>query len=229
MQRPWTEQIILLSLCTSSPSPQTLSFLTHMQDKENGPGTEQIPHSTCRSVRLTGSDPTDSPFSSIVFKFSSFWLLQTVIQIYFKQLLGDLSTRTFQEAHRATSQRWLLHQWPKQEEEENTLPGLQGMVITVYQSLTLTSAHSRLRLQSGGALQGKGLCLLLIWPLQYSLFFGGFFPPLYPALVSLWHSQRGKHDSSSSARHTAVRLGFFFFYTLFYCYCKANREHVQIL
>lgn len=138
-------------------------------------------------------------------------MLQTVIQIYFKQLLGDLSTRTFQEAHRATSQRWLLHQWPKQEEEENTLPGLQGMVITVYQSLTLTSAHSRLRLQSGGALQGKGLCLLLIWPLQYSLFFGGFFPPLYPALVSLWHSQRGKHDSSSSARHTAVRLGFFFF------------------
>lgn len=66
-------------------------------------------------------------------------------------------------------------------------------------------------LSKRGALQGKGLCLLLIWPLQYSLFFGGVFPPLYPALVSLWHSQRGKHDSSSSARHTAVRLGFFFF------------------
>lgn len=139
-------------------------------------------------------------------------MLQTVIQLYFKQLLGDLSTRTFQEAHRATSQRWLLHQWPKQEEEENTLPGLQGMVITVYQSLTLTSAHSRLRFQSGGHCKEKGCACSWSGPFNIPCFLEGFFPPLYPALVSLWHSQRGKHDSSSSARHTAVRLGFFFFF-----------------
>lgn len=45
-------------------------------------------------------------FSSIVF-FNSrpSGCCRAVIQLYFKQLLGGLSTTTFQEAHRATSQR----------------------------------------------------------------------------------------------------------------------------
>lgn len=103
----------------------------------------------------------------------------------------------------------LLHQWPKQEEEENTLPGLQGMVITVYQSLTLTSAHSRLRFQSGGALQGKGRCLLLIWPLQYSLFFGGFFPPS-TLLLFLCDTARGG-NMTPAAQPGTLQSGWVFF------------------
>lgn len=61
----------------------------------------------------------------------------------------------------------------------------------------------------GGHCKEKGCACSWSGPFNIPRFLEGFFPPLYPALVSLWHSQRGKHDSSSSARHTAVRLGFF--------------------
>lgn len=72
----------------------------------------------------------------------------------------------------------LLHQWPKQEEEENTLPGLQGMVITVYQSLTLTSAHSRLRFQSGGGIARKrAVPALDLAPSIFPVFWRVFFLP----------------------------------------------------